>query len=103
MNTQDNEIVSYLKQDPLVRQRIKDYLTEYSKQNLVTQAQRGKELVAIAPVVMEAVKIMSDDIYELSIENDVLRDKMGNVDEEWLKATKTNIMGTATNDTKNKL
>jgi len=86
------EIVEFLKSDPIVRQQIKADLIEYNKQGLVTQAKKGEELTAIVPVIKQAIQIMGDDIYELGIENEILRDKMGNVDEKWLSQTKVNIM-----------
>ena len=92
-----SEIVEFLKSDPNVRQQIRSDLIKFNKQNLVTQAKKGEELVAIVPVIKQAIQIMGDDIYELGVENDILRNKMGDVDEKWLSQTKTNITSNSTN------
>src|SRR6266853_4716152 len=97
------EIIEFLKQDPRIRTQVKNDIIEYNKQSLVTQSHRGKELVAITPVVIEAIKLMGEDIVELNVENDILRDKISNIDEEWLKNTKTNIILGTNNESKNKI
>jgi hypothetical protein len=53
-------------------------------------------------VYNEAIKMMGDEIFDLGIENEALRDKMGEVDEKWLNDSKNRIKLNYNDDKKNK-
>jgi hypothetical protein len=42
-----------------------------------TQAKKAEELIANQVVYVEAIKMMGDDIFDLGIENEALRGKLG--------------------------
>ncbi len=73
-----------------------------SKQNIVTQAKKAEELTANQGVLFEAIKIMDYDIFDLGVENNALRGKLGVVDEKWLNDSKDRIKLTYDDDRKNK-
>ena len=50
----------------------------------------------------EAIKMMGDEIFDLGIENEALRDKVGEVDEKWLNDSKNRIKLNYNDDKRNK-
>ena len=60
-------------------QDIKDFLS----QSLAIQAKKGEQLVSMMPAVKKAFDIMGDDIVELIIENDTLKNLRGSYDKKW--------------------
>ncbi len=54
------------------------------------------------PAIKRAFEIMRDDIYELVVENNILRDNMGDVNEEWLETSKKKLLENTGDDKKNK-
>jgi hypothetical protein len=42
-------------------------------------------------VYNEAIKIIGDEIFDLGVENEALRDKIGEVDKKWLNDSKNRI------------
>jgi 3-deoxy-D-manno-octulosonate 8-phosphate phosphatase KdsC-like HAD superfamily phosphatase len=81
-----SEILEYVK-----GQKIREELVEFNKQNVATQAKKAEELTANLVVYNEATKMMGDEIFDLGVENEVLRDKIGEVDEKWLSESKNRI------------
>ena len=63
-------------------------LIELKKQNVSTQGKRAEELTANLVVYCKAIEMMGDEIFDLGIENETLREKLGDVDEKWLTETK---------------
>ncbi len=48
-------------------------------------------MIANLFVYNEAIKVLGDEIFDLGVENEALRDKLGEVDEKWLSESKTRI------------
>jgi hypothetical protein len=48
-------------------------------------------LIANQVFYVEAIKMMGDDIFDLGIENEAFRRKLGEVDEKWLSKSKNRI------------
>ena len=44
------------------------------------------------PAIKKAFNLMSDDIIELSTENDALKNKLGDYDEKWLEESKAKLL-----------
>ena len=63
---------------------IKD-LKEFSQQSLTTQAKKGEHLVSMLPAIKKAFNLMGDDIVDLSVENESLKNQIGQYDEKWLQ------------------
>ena len=70
---------------------IKD-LREFNQQSLTTQAKKGEQLTAMMPAIKKAFNVLGDDIFELSTENDVLKNQIGEYDEKWLQESKTKLL-----------
>lgn len=86
-----SEILEYVKGQKDTRLKIREELVELNKQTVATQAKKAEELIANQVVYVEAIKMMGDDIFDLGIENEALRDKLGDVDEKWLGESKNRI------------
>src|SRR5271156_703746 len=78
------EIIEYVKNNIETNLKIKEELIELKKQNVSTQAKRAEELTANLVVYSKAIEMMGDEIFDLGIENETLREKLGDVDEKWL-------------------
>jgi hypothetical protein len=74
----------------------------YFKQNVATQAKKAEELTANLVVYSEAIKMMGDEIFDLGVENEALRDKIEEVDEKWLSESKNRIKLSYNDAKKNK-
>ncbi len=77
-------------------------LVELNKQTINTQAKKAEELIANQVFYVEAIKMMGDDIFDLGIENEALRRKLGEVDEKWLSKSKNRIKVSYNDARKNK-
>ena len=82
------EIIEYVKNHSDTNLKIRGELIELKKQNVSTQAIRAEELTANLVVYSKAIEMMGDEIFDLGIENETLREKLGDVDEKWLSETK---------------
>ncbi len=83
-----SEIIEYIKGQDATINKIMNDLTDFNNQNLESQAAKGRQLIANQVVYSEAIKMMGDEIFELGIENETLREKIGEVDEKWLQESK---------------
>ena len=82
--------LDYVKGQKNTKQKIKE-LVELNKQNVATQARKAEELTANLVVYNETIKMMGEEIFDLGVENEALRDKIGEVDEKWLSESKNRI------------
>jgi hypothetical protein len=94
-----SEILDYVKVQKNTKKKIREELVELNKHNVATQAKKAEELTANLVVYNEAIKLMGDEIFDLGVENEALRDKIGEVDEKWLNESKNRIK-LSYNDTK---
>ena len=60
-------------------------LKEFNQQSLTTQAKKGEQLVSMMPAIKKAFNLMGDGIVELTVENDALKNQIGEYDENWLQ------------------
>ena len=97
-----SEILGYVKGQKNTKQKIREELVELNKQNVATQAKKAEELTANLVVYNEAIKMMGDEIFDLGVENEALRDKIGEVDEKWLSESKNRIKLSYNDAKKNK-
>ena len=86
-----SEILEYVKSQKDTKLKIREELVELNKQNVATQAKKAEELTANLVVYNEAIIMMGDEIFDLGVENEALRDKIGEVDEKWLGESKNRI------------
>jgi hypothetical protein len=97
-----SEILEYVKGQKNTKQKIREELVELNKQNAATQAKKAEELTANLVVYNEAIIMMGDEIFDLGVENEALRDKIGEVDEKWLSESKNRIKLSYNDAKKNK-
>jgi hypothetical protein len=90
-NNSDLSVIEYVKQDDKIMNGIMEEINDYRKQNLTTQSKIGEQAIAKQIVYHEAIKLMGDEIFDLGQENEVLKEKIGEFDQEWLtKKTEIN-------------
>ena len=63
-------------------------LKHFNQQPLTTEAKKGEQLVSMMPAIKKAFNLMGDDIVELSVENEYLKNQIGDYDEKWLQESK---------------
>ena len=67
-------------------------LKDFNQQSLSTRAKKGEQLVVMMPAIKEAFTLMGNDIVDLSTENDALKEKVGDYDENWLQESKEKLL-----------
>ena len=67
-------------------------LKAFNNQSLTTQAKKGEQLVSMMPAIKKAFNLMGDDIVELSVENESLKNQIGDYDEKWLQESKAKLL-----------
>ena len=78
--------------DQSVRNDTIQDLKDFNQQSLSTQAKKGEQLVSMMPAIKKAFILLDDDIIELSVENDALKNQIGDYDQKcqkWLEESKT--------------
>ena len=80
--------------DKTLRSNTEQGLKYFITQSLATQAKGGEKLVSTMAVTKKAFDLMSDDIVELSTENESLKNKTGSYDEKWLEESKEKLLMT---------
>ena len=78
--------------DQTVRNNTIQDLKEFNQQSLTTQAKKGEQLVSMMPAIKKAFNLLGDDIFDLSSENDALKNKTGDYDEKWLEESKSKML-----------
>ena len=95
--------IDIVKGDKIIREETKQALKEYNAQSLQSQAMKGEQLTCMMPAIKRAFELVRDDNYDLVVENNVLRGKIGDVNEEWLESSKKKLLENTGNDEKNKV
>ena len=78
--------------DKAVRNDTIQDLKEFNQQSLTTQAKKGEQLVSMMPAIKKAFNLMGDDIVELNVENETLKNQIGEYDEKWLQESKARLL-----------
>ena len=78
--------------DKTVRNDTIQDLKEFNQQSLTTQAKKGEQLVSMMPAIKKAFNLLGDDIVELSVENESLKNQIGDHDEKWLQKSKAKLL-----------
>ena len=65
---------------------------DFNQQSLSTQAKKGEQSTSMMPAIRKAFNVLGDDIIELSVENDALKNQIGDYDENWLEASKAKLL-----------
>ena len=67
-------------------------LKYFNQQSLSTQAKKGEQLTSMMPAIKKAFNLLGDDIIELSTENVVLKNQIGNYNQKWLDESKAKLL-----------
>ena len=78
--------------DQTVRNNTIQDLKEFNQQSLTTQAKKREQLVSMMPAIKKAFNLLGDDIVDASSENDALKNKTGDYDENWLEKSKSKML-----------
>ena len=78
--------------DQTVRDNTIQDLKDFNQQSLSTQAKKGEQLTNMLPAIKKAFNLLGDDIIELSTENDVLKNQVGEYDQKWLEESKAKLL-----------
>ena len=78
--------------DQAVRNDTIQDLKDFNQQSLSTQAKKGEQLTSMMPAIKKAFNVLGDDIIELSTENDVLRNQIGDYNQKWLDESKAKLL-----------
>ena len=79
-----------ISKDKTVRNDTIQDLKDFDQQPLTTQAKKGEQLVSLMPAIKKAFNLMGDDIVELNVESEFLKNQIGDYDEKWLQESKAN-------------
>ena len=78
--------------DKTVRTDTIQDLKEFNQQSLTTQAKKGEQLVSMMPAIKKAFNLLGDNIVELGVENESLKNQIGDYDEKWLQESKAKLL-----------
>ena len=78
--------------DQTVRDNTIQDLKDFNQQSLSTQAKKGEQLTSMMPAIKKAFNLLGDDIIELSTENDVLKNQIGEYDQKWIAESKAKLL-----------
>ena len=84
--------IQLISSDQMVRNDTIQDLKEFNQQSLATRSKRGEELTSMMPAIKKAFNILGDDIIELSTENDVLKNQIGDYNQKWLDESKVKLL-----------
>ena len=78
--------------DRIVRKIKGKYLKDFNSQSLAAPAEKGEQTVSTMPAVKQPIDLVGDDIVELSIENESLKNKVGSYDDKCLEESKGELL-----------
>ena len=78
-------------------------LKEFNQQSLKTQAKNGEQLVSMMPVIKKAFILMGDNLVEFSVDNESLKNQIGEQNEKWLQESKVKLLKEIDNEKRAKL
>ena len=78
--------------DQSVRNDTIQDLKDFNQQSLSTQPKKGEQLVSMMPAIKKAFNLLRDNIIELSVENDALKNQIGDYDQKWLEESKAKLL-----------
>ena len=67
-------------------------LKDLNPKSLTRRAKKGEQIVSMMPAIKEAISSMGDDIVELSVQNESLKNQIGEYDEKWLQESKAKLL-----------
>ena len=84
--------IQLISTDQTIRHNTMEDLKDFNQQSLSTQAKKREQLTAMMPAIKKAFNVLGDDIIELSTENDVLKNQIGEYDQKWLEESEAKLL-----------
>ena len=84
--------IQLISTDQTIRHNTMEDLKDFNQESLSTQAKKGEQLTAMMPAFKKAFNVLGDGIIELSTENDVLKNQIGEYDQKWLEESKAKLL-----------
>ena len=84
--------IQLISSDQSVRNDTIQDLKDFNQQSLSTQAKKGEMLTSMMPAIKKAFNVLGDDIIELSTENDVLKNQIGEYDQKWVQEEREKLL-----------
>ena len=78
--------------DQKVRNDTIEDLKDFNQQSLSTQDKKGEHLVSMMPAIKKAFNLLGNDIVELTVENESLKNQIGDYDEKWLQESNAKLL-----------
>ena len=78
--------------DQTVRDNTIQDLKVFNQQSLSTQAKKVELLTSMMPAIKKAFILLGDDLIELTVENDALKNQIGDYDQKWLEESKAKLL-----------
>ena len=78
--------------DQTVRNDTIQDLKDFNQQSLSTQAEIGEQLTSMMPAIKTTFNLLGDDIIELSVENNALKNQIGDYDQKCLEESKAKLL-----------
>ena len=78
--------------DQSVRNDTIQDLKDFNQQSLSTQAKKREQLVSMMPAIKKAFNLLGDDIIELIVENDALKNQIVDYDQKLLEKSKAKLL-----------
>jgi argininosuccinate lyase len=102
----ENEIIKFVENDKSFRIELKDDFKKLNNMSVINKAELSKQLFIDARKFEKAFEIAGDTIYDLTIENEALTeklDKIGEYDEKEINDFINNKKAIVSNENKNKV
>ena len=78
--------------DQTVRDDTIQDLKDFNQQSLSTRAKKGEQLTSMMPAIKKVFNVLGDDIIELTVENDTLKNQIGGYNQKWLDESKAKLL-----------
>ena len=78
--------------DKTVRNDTIQDLKDFNQQSLTTQAKKGEQLISLMPAIKKSFNLMGDNIVELGVENESLKNQIGDYDKKWLQESEAKLI-----------
>ena len=85
-------VVPIISKDKTVSNDFIQDLKEFNHWPITTQAKKGEQLVSMMPAIKKSFNLMGDDIVELSVERESLKNQIADYDEKWLQESKAKLL-----------
>ena len=84
--------MQFISSDKTVRNDTVQDSKDLNSQSLTTQVKKEEQLISMMPAIKKAFNLLGDDIVELSVENESLKNQIGQYDEKCRQETKANLL-----------